>query len=476
MEHRKSTIEEIEQIIKSDEIDRLIGTEESSFFEFREYPYFTDLNKPENPWTKMKSKFELLRDISSISNSGGGIICLGLIPKQKETEKIEFVKEVCGIKEENILIGSWLEIVANNLVPRFNKTYLEWGYSGKEKKIFWMKIADAKKIGCYPFLIPQDQWMPEKEYFLKGTVYGIYFRDGPQNTPIFSPHKLQEQLAILASNKGLGEDKGEKLNSVKLDRILSLMESDKSKIEENPDDKKKEIISYAEEKLDQTSDIFYLLATPVKKIIIPNFWTKGEKTLYNLLKNPPTLRRMGWDLNVAFSEYPEPGNDAWEIMNGNRKILRVSKDGEIFAGGTIQEFLNWGLRDEKNLINAFAFVEYLYSFFNFLKEFSIRYADDKNIFNISLGFRTKGEKNYNLHIPNQIAGFLGGGTHGPWKKKELIIGHKTFNEVQNPELLTGTVVQEIYASIFGFAKEELPFLKRVEEGFVFDKEIYLKNQ
>ena len=112
-------------------------------------------------------------------------------------------------------------------------------------------------------------------------------------------------------------------------------------------EQKKRIIEEFINKLDPEADVFYIIATPTGGVTLNNFWDKSENSIHHFMKNPPILRNMGWDLSVWITEYPQTEGNSWEIMNGNRKILKVTKNGIVAGGANIQDFLDWGLRDEE---------------------------------------------------------------------------------------------------------------------------------
>lgn len=468
--------EDIAKLIEQENVDGFIGVVETAYFEFRERPYFPD--NEHDVVSREKSRLELLKDFSSIANSGGGYIVIGLVPGEDVTQfNLEYVNNLKGIESEKINLKGWLDILSQYLVPRFQENFISHGFIGTDKKLFWIQIPDAKAIGCYPFIIAKDQWITENEKLLKGELYGLYFRDGSKNRQLFSAEKFQERLAEVLGKKNSDGTVQSSALEAKIDRLLALQEGTVASSPIDPEKEKKEIVQDFEDKLDQESDFFYMIAIPTEKAIIPEFWeTAEESNLYNLIKKPPTLRNMGWDLNVAFSEYPKPSGEAWEIMNGNRKILQVNKTGTVAAAGTLQEFLDWGTkRDQetyKPLINAFALVEYINMYCYFLKEFFSRFAKKEIKYTVIVGFKIRTGQKFVLHF---TVGTFPSSAPKPLSKSEWVFDGIDEARLAVPKAFAGEIIREIYASGFGSVEEFPHYLKKTGESWEVEEELYNKR-
>ena len=479
MKSKHLTIQEIEEIIKLNNPDGLIGAIETSSFEFRELPYQT--NNKHSVTSKEKSRMELLKDFSSIANSGGGYILIGLKPSIDLSKfNLEYVEKVIGVKTDEIAWQSWLDTLSTFLFPAVRKAYVTHGFIGESNQVFWLRVPDSKKIGCYPFILSKDQWVTEENTLLKGNLYGVYFRDGAENKQILSAEKIQGLITRSLEEPNTPMVSTAEINA-KLDQIIALQGSTNDSIGDL-DLKKNEVVHLIKKRLDQDSDIFYLIAIPNESSNISSeeFWSKGEDSLYHIINNPPTLRKMGWDLNTASIEYPEPKGDAWESTNGNRKIIRVDKQGIISVGGTIQEFLDWGMKNEhqeEHKINAFALVEFIYSYFSFLRIYFGKYQKDSTQFRIFGGFVIRTKKDYQLEFSIDTAGIGIHFRHESLKlsKKEWDFGTYDKALINQPTRLAAVTVFEIYASGFSLVDEHPPYLKKVDNIWIVDTEKYLKQ-
>jgi hypothetical protein len=476
MEIKQLTLQEIDELIKASNPDRFLGVIETTYFEFREKPY--QPNNEHNGTSREKSRLELIKDFSSIANSGGGYIIIGLKPELDVSKfNLEFVKEVKGVKSEDIAWQSWLDTLSSYLTPPVREAYVKHGFIGNEKQIFWLRVPDAELIGCFPFVINKDQWVTEEDTLIKGTLYGVYFRDGASNKQVLSAEKIQGLI-----KQSLSEPNAPLIStteiSTKLDQIIALH----GQADESSKDfelKKNELVKLMEDRLDPDSDFFYLMAIPEKPSNLTSevFWAKGEDSLYQLIDNPPTLRHMGWDLHTASIEYPEPKGEAWESTNGSRKIVRVDKQGVIVVGGTIQEFLDWGLRGEgeegEPKINAFAMDEFILSFTNFLSAYTKKYPSPNVKNKILGGVVLRNEKNYELAFS---VGFFFGQKTTALSKREWDFGDFGEALINKPSRLAGFIVFEIYARGFGFVSENPPYLIKGDGGaWVINEKLYKKS-
>ena len=480
MDTKELTLREIEGIINGNDPAKFLGVIETSYFEFREKPYYPD--NEYNIVSKEKSRFELLKDFSSIANSGGGYIVIGLKPKPDTSKfNLEFVEEIKGIKEE-IKLQSWLDTLSSFLTPSVQSVFLKYGSIGTDKQVFWLKIPNAKDIGCFPFILNKDQWITEDNALLKGRLLGVYFRDGASNKHLLSAEKIQELITeSLAPAKDGSPPKRLASLEAKIDQILAVQGSTVVKATDF-ESNKKEIVGRFEKRLDQDSDFFYLVALPERPTPINDFWLKGENSLYYLIKNPPTFRHMGWDLNTAISEYPEPKGEAWESTNGDRKILHIDNMGAVAVGGTIQEFLDWGLNQNNTSdvlnIHAFALVEFIASYFNFLASFSKKFVKSDLKYQVYGGFCLRISKKYKLVFSmgeNGKPAFLSKQSNNiiqdAW---DFGVCHPMFdNQVQS---FAANVVSTIYASGFGFVEENPPYLTKKDNIWVINEELYKNTQ
>lgn len=481
---RKLTLQDIIKIIETGETEQFVGLEETAYFEFRELSYNTTIQGE----AKYKAQIELVKDITSVANSGGGLICIGLEPKRKSSVNIEYVNSVSGIKEEDVNMQSWSAILGDWVIPRFSADYLKFGFIGQEKKIFWILVKNAQEIGQFPFILVKDQFTPEGGINIKGKIFSYYTRDGAENI-ILSANQIQKYIADGLRDEDVDNAKPKaditqisadvQSISLKLDSLNSQIGtlSDLSVNQMDLDETKKKIISYVSTKIGGNSGYFYIYAIPTSSLEIKNFWGQDEKSVSYTIKHTPTLRNMGWSLEVANTEYPYIQGNSWEIMNGDRKILLTKRNGEIFTAGAIDGFLDWSMErepvNELKLVNAFALTEYVDIFFRFFTKFKQDF-DLKSDYIIKTGFVIPTDTKLAMQRPAHI-GSLFSDTSQPIMQKSWTFNIKA-DDSRLPTSIAGEVVVEINATGFGWpAKTPYPYLKEGSEGYEVDEDFYRKN-
>lgn len=111
--------------------------------------------------------------------------------------------------------------------------------------------------------------------------------------------------------------------------------------------------------------LFILSAAPTSRVEIPDFFSE-DNPYAKLLKDPPYLRYMGW--NMLTLDHPKIiDGQAWEVRNGDRKTFRFYRDGSFVAVVYADNsFLGWGQSDEdfqgNPRLNSLAVIEYVYEF------------------------------------------------------------------------------------------------------------------
>ncbi len=116
--------------------------------------------------------------------------------------------------------------------------------------------------------------------------------------------------------------------------------------------------------------ILVLSAAPVEQTTLNGFFETGTNSVFELLRNPPKIRDMGWDLATLDQPRIFKG-ECWEVTNGERKKIRIYEDGTvIFRAFADSSFLGWGQDPDKFIsnprLNPIAIVELHYNFVVFV--------------------------------------------------------------------------------------------------------------
>lgn len=394
---------------------------------------------------------------------------------EKSNEKTEYITEIAPVPEDHIQMKSWEDILSMYSIPNFKRQWLENGYSGTDKKVFWIKIADIRETDEHPLLVSLSKKYEEGVSTVKEN-FGLYFRDRSVNVP-YSLEKLH--AFIRAGFRGDDNGQARYLKSMletidtKIDQLSKIInKKDAKQIKTALRD---EIVDYAVQKLDSTKGLFYLFASPVIDAVVKDFWEQGDKSVYHFIRNTPSLRENGWDLRVAQSEYPYPNKNKWEITNGNRKLTSFDIRGRLFSTGSIDEFLNWGVSDYKtdenfNLVNAFALTEYIDCYFQTLEIFKTVF-DIKSDYEVEAGFLNAGQ-NTKLLFPRHIQNASHQLTNPIGQDKwELEVKQE---EDKHPSYYAGQLVQEIYVNGFGSITDH-PYLVKDAKGYKVDEDLYKRQ-
>ncbi len=128
--------------------------------------------------------------------------------------------------------------------------------------------------------------------------------------------------------------------------------------------------------------LFILAAAPNSKAEISDFFSESNPYA-KLLKDPPYLRYMGW--NMLTLDHPKiVDGQAWEVRNGDRKTIRFYRDGSlvsvVYADNT---FLGWGQSEEdfhnNPRLNTLAVIEYVYEFVDLYRSIMNNFDGAKEI-------------------------------------------------------------------------------------------------
>jgi hypothetical protein len=92
-----------------------------------------------------------------------------------------------------------------------------------------------------------------------------------------------------------------------------------------------------------------------------DFYVDGN-VFSELLRNPPSVRPSGWNLQTHDVPRIRRG-EYWEVGNESRKLIRFYLDGSlVVAASAGQDFLGWRRAEKPNTLHALAAVEFIYEF------------------------------------------------------------------------------------------------------------------
>lgn len=191
---------------------------------------------------------------------------------------------------------------------------------------------------------------------------------------------------------------------------------------------------------------------------------ESNSNVIKLLENPPTLRRMGWDLQTLDRARPIAG-EYLELANGKRKLLRLYRDGQfVFSGGLA--FFGHAVNQAQGNSPSFNLLSVAECIFNFVK-FSEKLPEclkdkpESAIYKISIS-------NPSLHDKNlvDVQAYDGLGTDKvgeltiDWVERDIVVR-------SNDDLSAKKIAYMIYSEFsyfFGMRGDELWYVdKSIQE-------------
>lgn len=99
---------------------------------------------------------------------------------------------------------------------------------------------------------------------------------------------------------------------------------------------------------------------------IDDLFSGTQNPLIKYVENPESFRSMGWDMKTLGRAKPVAG-EYLEITNGDRKVIRIYRDGQILFGAS-EDFFGWGMEQKDEAVfnlNGLAAAETIANFINF---------------------------------------------------------------------------------------------------------------
>lgn len=216
--------------------------------------------------------------------------------------------------------------------------------------------------------------------------------------------------------------------------------------------------------------LFIIGAAPSNKVEIPDFFQE-DSAFFKLLKEPSYLRYMGW--NLLTLDHPKIiSGQCWEVRNGDRKTIRLYRDGSFVAIAYADNtFLGWGQSEEDFLkhprLNTLAVIEYVYEFAELYKNLLMHIPMSKEI-RLDVGIKnSKVNGKFLFLIPQRIddpfylAAFDGGTINSDFTATILIPRER---ETQyESKYVAYKILSEVFTR-FGVAADKIPYTKADDQG------------
>lgn len=213
-------------------------------------------------------------------------------------------------------------------------------------------------------------------------------------------------------------------------------------------------------------------------VSIKNLFESGDQSFAELMRNPPTTRRMGWSFKTSQND-PRPVLGKYlEVRGGDSFLVRLYKDGHLLAYGSAQaEFLSWAVNKdatgnmlEGDNINGLAVAEFIYNYSSLVTEVIKRLRQPVKTIDLHL----------HIHNPHatQIKNIMSqanmvfpladyGTTMG---EKELLLDISLDYEKTTDTKVVAAALWKQYSHAFGLLDNEIVYLS--DDKTTFNNEVF----
>lgn len=205
---------------------------------------------------------------------------------------------------------------------------------------------------------------------------------------------------------------------------------------------------------------------------VKEIFAGSDSKLIKYIENPISFRNMGWDMKTLGRAVPVAG-EYLQITNGDRKIIRIYRDGQIVFAAS-EDFFGHGVKiegeetDKIFRFNSMASAELISNFINFSLEIAKYLGKNPSglIFKIRI-FNPK-RKQLELISINMFHDKLGG-LSLDLADREIYLS----TENQSPEKIAYYIWAE-FNYLFGISEDHFLFVSKEDKKMDFDKFINQK--
>jgi len=344
--------DEIEAILKSGNLDELIGAVEDERLECKSAPYGLKYDH---------QKQELAKDVSGLANAAGGVILIGVRTERDLVHFGDELKEIRLFVQKLVNQGQYQDILRAWIYPSLQQVEIRWFPSNNDQKKGITAIFVPKQPSSrHPFLL--TRFIDDS-----GKRVDVIFGYAERKQANVIPTSVQEIHTFIRDGKRYDE-----LNQkyTTLEEMLGQMQQEMKTGKEPPP--KSNALQFIKNRMEsarikaglENRPSFTLAVVSVDTIEIQDIFAGRGSEIVQLIDNPPKLRSSGFDLNTGASSEIVRGELRRSVNPG--KILEVWRDGTIvFAAEGDSDFLSWGKRSipgKALYINPLVLIEATYLF------------------------------------------------------------------------------------------------------------------
>lgn len=365
---RQVAPEEVREVLGRRAFAELIGVVEDEHVECKQMPY--QLNSE-------AGKYELAKDVSAFANAAGGVILIGFRTGRPDpAHPQDEITHVRVVPQAQINRDQYHDVLRAWTFPPLDGVEITW-YSdpaNPDSGVLAIYVnADPALQPCLITRVVDDPARPAVERFC------AYVE---RRRAAVSAMSVQEIQASLRMGRSGVVSQIERLETVaaRIDRAfpeqaaqtvppppgeVALQGHVPNVVVAEPLDG---VIAAALEAAGMRSEPAWILAAqPAGTTTIRNFL--GSESVSGLLREPPVLRRDGFDTTTGVDRAGFDGQKRRAVVRGH-KLLEVTRHGRIvFVATAGPDFLAWGSSEGANLrINPLALAESAYAFAVFVEQ------------------------------------------------------------------------------------------------------------
>ena len=397
-----------------------------------------------------KDRLEVLRDVASLANGGGGYLIVGI--RDDGSGKAQ--------KFEPTLVGDTKKICQSMRSLCMDKI---------RERILNLEL-ECRTVEGNPIVIvrvPQSDRTPHMVSFNHRTDFVSRYEDGKREMTLaeireaFVGDKLTRHLASIESSLNrlqvgkIDEDRQARaLEAAKSGSTTPLLTNESGKVLSE---------AYRERFNHYVEDKPFFSVSAVPENPNANFLDTHSEGILNLIQDPPKSRWAGWDMN--FGHFPTE-NVSFGVQRGRDdfRLVEIWRNGFVQLRAQIDSQFCWGQKEEEferqPCFNPVTISEYVVAFLRFYSALLEICDDTQSAF-------------FNLQYRN-IRGFrIRPRTWFHDLSKEYLEEHLELPDVKlepgfNPETTGFAIMRDVF-SMFGLEPQEIPAWNGADQTFEFEK-------
>jgi schlafen family protein len=313
----------------------LIGQRESPQLEFKLEPYRL---------ADDRQKYELAKDVSALANAAGGVIVVGIRTQRDETHPWDRAVEIRPFPSDLVNAQQYGDVLQAWIYPPLEGVEIQSHPDPNRADHSLASIlAPAQRPSVSPFLVAKAV---SEEGRVVGSLVGYFERRGPDARPL-SVHEIHGMLRDArlfrrVLDERVGVVTGEPVVPPPLDQPQAKPAA------RLPDPTRQRAAELTEVAKLAERAAYTLTATPVPYVDASEMFQAEDNPITLILRSPPKLRDMGFDLNTGQQPAIHRGQLRRAVLDGY-KGLDCWRDGTlVFVATADDDFLSWGERQAED--------------------------------------------------------------------------------------------------------------------------------